>query len=128
MKNVFIMLCLLFGLSACHSSNAPSSDITSAMSSGPGKSVETLMTLLNKGEVNSAEKFFDKNIASHETAIKMAKLLANNGIKTMRAEEKNIHGDMAVVDLSMELAKGNKGTMHFDMLRENGEWHVSGVH
>lgn len=120
MKRVFIALCLSVGLSACNSGSAPSS-------SSPGKSVENMVKLLAKGEVQAANKFLNKDMQNRNFAAAAAKAFTQGKFKTISTEEKNIKGDIAEVIFFAEGENGGKAKVRFDMLRENGHWVASSM-
>jgi tRNA splicing endonuclease len=118
MKKVFVALFLSLALSACNSGNTPSS-------SSPAKSVENMMSLLEKGEVQAANKFLDKKMQDREFATNAAKGLSKDGIKTIKFEEMNVKGDIGEVGTRFETKSGIKAYLVYSMLRENGQWVVT---
>lgn len=134
MKKVFAILFLSLALSACNSGNAPSSNISGGQSapsvatSNPGESVKSMMSLLEKGEVQAAKKLMNKEMQGRNFAAAEARELIRSGIKTLTVDVKSAKGEVAYVVAFIEDKTGYKRQIMFDMIRENGEWRVSGVH
>lgn len=126
MRKVFVALCLSVGLSACNSGNVPGTQSITATS--PSESVRSMMMFLEKGEVKSAKNFLNTEMKGKNFAIAEANEISKNGIKTLNVEEKSIKGEIANVVALIEDKTGYKRQIIFDMLRENGEWHVAGAH
>lgn len=113
MKKTMLVMIMALALSACGNASTPT------------KSVENFMDALQKGEVQVAKQLTTKEMQDRGLAEKFAKIFAGETLKSHKAEEIRVVGDIAKVAYSLEDSKGNKGVFKFDLVRENGDWHVS---
>lgn len=118
MKKILIVLSLTLGLAACDNRGA-------ATSSSPANSAETLIRLLDKGEVQAAKKFLNKDSQRLRFPEIMAQNFAQDRLKEVQIENEKIHGDVANVGLSYETNSGHKEKLYFSMVLEDRNWVAS---
>jgi hypothetical protein len=133
-KKISAIVLLALSLSACNSGNTPGTNSNGGQpsatvdASSPTGTATAVLRLLEKGEVQDAKKLFTTEMKGHNFAAAKAMELTQSGIKTLTVDVKSAKGEVAYVVATYEKNDGTTRQTMFDMLRENGEWHVSGVH
>ena len=105
------------------------------LSTSPSKTIDALLTAVERGDVEKAETFFSsgfvsrQGIGSLKTALTNASLQLKNagGIKLIKVPKEDVVGDVAEVTVEVTSGNGNASKVHYKLVKEQGAWKVDGV-
>lgn len=106
-----------------------------SLSAKPSKSVETLCSAVESGEVDRAATFFSNGFINklgigalkENLSRATAELKEHGGIKSIKVLKEDVVGDVAEVTIEITRGDGNTSLVHYKLIKDQGVWKVDGV-